>query len=90
MEHFVFKRRREGCYILIWAGFEGQEKTYIVFLNNHTSSKDYQTLFTDPLLPVSEDIGGQRFMFQQDRSPVNHKHTNSTFVCFLAPGVHII
>lgn len=39
------------------------------------NARDYQRVLNNHLLPVSEEIGGPRFMFQQDNASIHS--TNS-------------
>lgn len=58
-----------------WTSFGWQEKTYIVILNNLMNDRDYQKIFHF-LLPLSKEIGGTCFMFEQTNASIHA--TNST------------
>lgn len=65
-----------------------KRKSSIVLFNNHMNASDYRKVLNNQLLPVSEDIGGSCFMFDEVNAPIHS--TSSAFDQFLSNCVHTI
>lgn len=81
-----FSKQQEDGFVMIWAGFQWQRKTDIVFISNGMNARDYHTASYQfatcyKFLKILGYVSTKNALIQA---------ANSTFEWFLSNGSHII
>jgi len=74
-QNLLSKRVHGGASVMVWAAFTFSGKSEIVFRPCKGDSTVYQQLLHSHLLPFIRELGGGRWIFQQDGAPVHRSES---------------
>lgn len=77
---FFSTRQNGGGSVMVWAGFWWTGRTEIFFCDKNFNSAAYQTMLTNVLLPVADQIAVPPVIFQQDNAPVHVSKSTNEFL----------